>query len=102
MTYRFIHISDVHFGQKSGTVAKHDHVRSALLKDVGDFAKKLGSADRILVTGDIAYSGKTDEYENATEWLEQLASVCGCDVRESVRYPEIMIATDTRLLIKRG
>jgi hypothetical protein len=39
-----------------------------------------GAADRILVTGDVAYSGKTDEYENASECLEQLASASGCEV----------------------
>jgi hypothetical protein len=87
MTYRFLHLSDIHFGQKSGTVAKHDSVRAALVKDARDFAREHGAADRILVTGDIAYSGKADEYDHAAEWLEQLASACGCEVTSVCTIP---------------
>jgi Calcineurin-like phosphoesterase/GTPase-associated adaptor domain len=79
MTYRFLHLSDIHFGQKSGTVARHDHIRNALVNDARELAQKRGAATRILVTGDIAYSGKADEYEKATEWLEKLSVACGCD-----------------------
>jgi hypothetical protein len=35
MVHRFLHLSDIHFGQeKDGTLVKHDHVRNALIIDV--------------------------------------------------------------------
>jgi 3',5'-cyclic AMP phosphodiesterase CpdA len=74
MVYRFLHLSDIHFGQeKNGTLVKHDHIRDALIKDAEILTKRRGPAARILVTGDISYSGKPDEYKTATQWLETLA-----------------------------
>jgi predicted MPP superfamily phosphohydrolase len=87
MIYRFVHLSDIHFGQRSGTVAKHDSVRAALINDAKTIARARGPASQILVTGDIAYSGKADEYENAAEWLEQLAANCGCKVTSVCTIP---------------
>jgi hypothetical protein len=59
MTYCFVHLSDIHFGQeKQGTLPKHEAVRKALLKDVKHLAEKRGRAARVLVTGDMAFSGK--------------------------------------------
>jgi hypothetical protein len=49
-----LQLSDIHFGQKSGTVAKHDHIRNALLTDAKNLAAKRGSVARILITGDIS------------------------------------------------
>jgi len=80
MVHRFLHLSDIHFGQeKDGTLVKHDHVRNALVKDVKKVAADRGPASRILVTGDVSYSGKIEEYKNATEWLEKLTKACGCE-----------------------
>jgi 3',5'-cyclic AMP phosphodiesterase CpdA len=80
MTYRFLHISDIHFGQeKNGKLVKHESVRDALVSDAKSLAKSRGVPDRILITGDISYSGKLEEYTTATEWIEELAAACGCD-----------------------
>jgi hypothetical protein len=80
MVHRFLHVSDIHFGQeKDGTLVKHDHVRNALVADVKNLAAGRGPVSRILVTGDIAFSGEPDEYKKATEWLEKLTKACGCD-----------------------
>jgi 3',5'-cyclic AMP phosphodiesterase CpdA len=78
MAHRFLHLSDIHFGQKSGTVAKHDHIGAALIDDVKELVKKRGPASRILITGDISFSGKPDEYKGATHCLEKLTAACGC------------------------
>ncbi len=79
MIYRFLQLSDIHFGQeRSGTLVKHDHVRDALLTDVRQMSRSRGAVTRILVTGDTAYSGLEAEYKSAAKWLEQLASACGC------------------------
>src|SRR5208283_5059227 len=75
-----LHLSDIHFGQeKNGTLVKHHHVRDALTADASELAKKRGPATRILITGDVSYSGKPDEYKTATAWLERLTKACGCD-----------------------
>jgi len=80
MVYRFLHLSDIHFGQeKNGTLVKHDQVRNALITDAKEFAKRRGPAARIIITGDISYSGKPEEYKTATEWLEKLTKACGCE-----------------------
>lgn len=80
MVHRFLHLSDIHFGlEKGGTLVKHESVRNALISDVKTLAEKRGPASRVLVTGDVSYSGKHDEYKTATEWLEKLTVACGCD-----------------------
>lgn len=68
MSHRFVHISDLHFGQEThGTSPKHEAVRKALLKDVKQLAEKRGAATRVLVTGDVAFSGKTEEFKVAAQ-----------------------------------
>jgi predicted phosphodiesterase len=45
-------------------------------------AKKRGPASRVLVTGDIAYSGTRAQYETAVPWLEELTKAAGCAPQE--------------------
>jgi predicted phosphodiesterase len=76
---RFVHVSDIHFGQeKDGTGPEHEDVRQGLLRDCRIMMRDLGPAHGILVTGDIAYSGKRAEYERAGVWLDEMAAVVGC------------------------
>ena len=78
--YRFVHVSDIHFGQEkqNGTVVARDDVRAELLNDCRTRENKLGPADSILVTGDVAFSGKKDEYTRAGKWLDELTKAVGC------------------------
>jgi hypothetical protein len=78
--YRFIHLSDIHFGQeKNGTLVIHNDARNKLVEDCADFASKHGPADGILVVGDVAYSGTQKEYDTAAEWLRAVAKAGGCE-----------------------
>jgi 3',5'-cyclic AMP phosphodiesterase CpdA len=80
MTLRFLHLSDIHFGQeKNGARVTHDNVRNALVRDARELTKKRGRATRILITGDVAYSGKQKEYDAAADWLEKLTQACQCE-----------------------
>lgn len=81
MAVAFVHLSDIHFGQESGSaIVIHDDVKKELIADaralVTDKASNLPCG--ILITGDIAYSGKREEYLTAATWLDELASAVGC------------------------
>ena len=78
--YRFVHVSDIHFGQEkqNGTVVARDDVRAELLNDCRARENTVGRADGILVTGDIAFSGKKAEYVVAGKWLDELTKAAGC------------------------
>lgn len=77
----FIHLSDIHFGQEKdgGLIVINDDAKKRLLEDAAEEVAKLGlKACGIIVTGDIAYSAKYDEYVKAGQWLDQLAERVGC------------------------
>ena len=77
----FIHLSDIHFGQEKdgGTGAINKDAKERLIDDARAEIVKLGAeASGLIVTGDIAYSGKEHEYRVAAEWLGRLADAVGC------------------------
>ncbi|MGO8928276.1 MAG: metallophosphoesterase [Limisphaerales bacterium] len=78
-TLRFVHLSDIHFGQnRNGSVVFHKDVREELLKNCAEMRARLGAATGVLVTGDIAFAGKKNEYRDASAWLAQVTEVLGC------------------------
>jgi len=76
----FIHLSDIHFGQeKGGEKFTHDDVKERLLVDAGHQAKLLSDPiTGVIVTGDVAYAGKDEEFKEAGQWLDRLADAVGC------------------------
>lgn len=81
MSVAYIHLSDIHFGQeKGGEVTVHDDVKARLVDDVAQVVRTLPqrSAQGIIISGDIAYAGRADEYQKAAPWLDQLAAAAGC------------------------
>ncbi|WAI83050.1 MULTISPECIES: metallophosphoesterase [Achromobacter] len=77
----FVHVSDIHFGQEKGdAIQTHTDVKAQLISDASSVVRSLSSkvATGILVTGDIVQSGKSDQYHDAGEWLDQLAEAVGC------------------------
>lgn len=82
MTYRFVQLSDIHFGQENdGSLPEHNDVREQLIQDAAKMARDRGSATMVLVVGDIAYSGKQVEYARAGVWLDALTKAVGCEER---------------------
>jgi calcineurin-like phosphoesterase family protein len=73
----FIHLSDIHFRKSSGNIADIDNdLREAIITDIETNAKTvLTDVEGILVTGDIAFSGRIDEYENAKKFLKQITDI---------------------------
>lgn len=85
MTYRFVQLSDIHFGQEQdGSLPKHEDVRRQLIADAAELAKRRGAATMVLVVGDTAFSGKKHEYDRAGLWLDALTKAVGCP-EKSVR-----------------
>ncbi len=76
-TISFIHISDIHFTKESGD--KHDldkDLRNEILRDLTENAKSvIGEPAGILICGDIAFSGKSDEYSKALVFLKEMCEI---------------------------
>jgi len=75
-----VHLSDIHFIKASavGPDVLDEDIRRELKRDVVALCGTLGNAHGILVTGDIAYSGKIEEYKRAEEWLLELCRETKC------------------------
>ena len=70
----WLHLSDLHF--QNGDSFERNIVLEELLKDVGEqIQREQFCLDFIAVTGDIAYSGKTNEYKLAQEYFDRLLKV---------------------------
>jgi predicted phosphodiesterase len=83
-----VHLSDIHFTGSSGSVHDVDkNVRDELLRDVAALTEQLGSATGVLVTGDIAFSGKKEEYQRAAEWLRKVCDAVGCEEQKAAVVP---------------
>lgn len=85
MSLVYIHLSDIHFGQeKGGDLYIHDDVKEQMLADAREYVieVKNGKADGVIVSGDIAFAGKQQEYINAGKWLDRLTAAAGCDVTD--------------------
>lgn len=82
VTKSFIHLSDIHFGQErgNGQVYINDDAKQRLIADVRRVVQSLPDqqAHGVIVTGDIAYAGKEEEYEQAGAWLDQVTQAAGC------------------------
>ncbi|PKM71155.1 MAG: hypothetical protein CVU92_09890 [Firmicutes bacterium HGW-Firmicutes-17] len=73
----FIHLSDIHFRNHSGDSYDLDKdIRIEILRDINEHAKdELVEVAGILVCGDIAFSGKEEEYKNAINFLDDICSM---------------------------
>ncbi len=77
----FLHLSDIHFAiRNQGTQFDLDErLREAIFDDIRANLSDVGHYDGILISGDIAFSGKPAEYGRATKWLEELCVATGSE-----------------------
>ena len=90
MQLTYVHLSDIHFGQEKGSeVYVHDDVKQCLITDVVGVMAAVGieTMDGVIVTGDIAYSGKRSEYDRAARWLDRLTEAVGCEQTQVMVVP---------------
>lgn len=75
----FLHLSDIHFSKRSSSMYDPDlDLRRELVADAVRVKAKVRACSGILVSGDVAFSGKADEYAKATGWLSELCGLMGC------------------------
>jgi len=85
---RILHLSDIHFGQEiHGERVRHDDVRDQLVTDLSGLLDDKKHLDLILINGDVGYSGKEYEYDEAVSWIERLITVGRCDVTRVFTIP---------------
>ena len=90
MALTYIHLSDIHFGQERGPeIYVHDDVKECLIEDVAALKVKAGieRMDGVIVTGDVAFSGKKAEYDCAARWLDRLTQAIGCEKTDVIVVP---------------
>ena len=72
-----LHLSDINFKKKKEEENKtfRQTVQQRLIEAVKNHTKENGRPDVVAVTGDIAFSGKKHEYEEAAEFFRELKKV---------------------------
>jgi hypothetical protein len=75
----FIHLSDIHFNKKWMDHYELDRdLRDQIEMDVGRMKGKFASVHGVLISGDIAFGGRKEEYDVARAWLKTLCELAGC------------------------
>lgn len=74
-----LHLSDIHFREAEIETAQDPnfHLRNELIRDVRRQCETLGRPDAIVVSGDVAFGGKPEEFAYATDWLGLLCDASG-------------------------
>ena len=71
----WLHISDIHL--RAGNEWSQDVVLKAMCRNILEQREAGTGADFILVTGDIAFSGKSEEYDLAEKFFDDLQAASG-------------------------
>lgn len=74
---KILHLSDLHF---TASGVSQDVVVSSLSKKIENICKEGVKPNIIVLTGDIAFSGKVEEYAKAKEFIDKIAQFCGIGV----------------------
>lgn len=76
----FMHLSDIHFRHgRAGDAHDEDRLlRHELQLDLRRLRTRLTRLDGLIVSGDVAFSGKSDEFDYARGWLESVREQLEC------------------------
>ncbi|WP_114208721.1 metallophosphoesterase family protein [Acidisarcina polymorpha] len=81
-TISFLHLSDIHFTKGTSNVSSFDIdriVRNELVRDAANLLPAVQPLTGIIVSGDIAFAGKPDEFKTGIDWLAELSAKLNCD-----------------------
>lgn len=78
MPLRILHLSDIHiFVEDSEQLDLDKDIRNEIELDLDKLSEDK-TVDLILIGGDIAFSGKIEEYTKAGEWITSICNKTGC------------------------
>lgn len=69
---RFLQLSDIHFMAKAEEMDPFAQMRQDLIEDVEDFVANIGRFDYLLICGDLASKGATEEYDKAKAFIDTI------------------------------
>lgn len=72
----WLHLSDYHWGER-GQSFDQERSRRLLIDDIMSMVQLVGPVDAIFFTGDLVWSGKKQEYEEASKFLDDLLRAAG-------------------------
>jgi len=72
-SFNWLHVSDLHF--KLGDTFNRDLVLNAFLESLPTLLGRVAKPDVIFFTGDIAFSGKAQEYKLASQFFDKLLDI---------------------------
>jgi hypothetical protein len=77
-----LHLSDIHFTKGTSNVSAFDIdriVRNELVRDAVNLLPLVQPLSGIIVSGDLAFAGKPEEFQTAIGWLAELSEKLNCD-----------------------
>lgn len=89
MGLKILHISDIHFKDfKDFKYLDLDRdIQSEIEHDLDNLKSDYENIDVILIGGDIAFSGKTEEYVQADQWIKKVCEITGCTEENVLMVP---------------
>lgn len=76
---RILQLSDIHNVACPRAMDDFKTMRNGLLKDIKDYCKCYSCRfDAVLICGDIAFSGKNEEYEKSKTFIDEICKNVGC------------------------
>jgi 3',5'-cyclic AMP phosphodiesterase CpdA len=87
--FTWVHLSDLHFGHGDPAHAQDQRlILSELLNDLRTFPHASGlKPEAILVTGDVAFSGKRREYDDASAWFGKICDALSIPLDQVFMVP---------------
>jgi len=78
----FLHLSDIHFKHIKSYFDLDYDLRHELEKDLESLLADIHHVNSIVITGDIVFSGKKDEYDIARSWIERVCKQTQCAIED--------------------
>ena len=85
---RILQLSDIHWKKQLDAADDYTDIRDQMLQDLEYYCKGTGNSfDKILICGDIAFSGSEDEYKRANSFIRELCKTVACKSEEVYTVP---------------
>ncbi|HEX8017800.1 MAG TPA: metallophosphoesterase, partial [Flavobacterium sp.] len=89
MALKILHISDIHFKHYKNfeCLDLDKDIQREIEHDLSGLKSEYGTIDVILIGGDIAFSGKLEEYAQADQWIKRICEITGCKEENVLMVP---------------